>query len=58
MDLYEKIITAYPELTDSHFGNRGQIVLRDDSDGVGAYIDKWEYSEPIPVGLSLGKPTA
>ena len=57
MNLYEKIMEAYPELTDSHFGNRGQIVLQDDSDGVGAYIAKWEYSKPIPEGLTLGKPS-
>jgi hypothetical protein len=29
-----------------------------DSDGVGAYIAKWEYSKPIPSGLTLGKPSA
>jgi len=32
-----------------------QIVLRDDSDGEGIYIEKWEYSKPIPDGLKLGK---
>jgi hypothetical protein len=34
----------------------GSILLRDDSDGQGAYIAKWDYSKPIPEGLSLGKP--
>lgn len=56
MNLYEKIMETYPELTDSYFGNRGQIVLQDDSDGIGAYIAKWEYDKPIPAGLTLGKP--
>jgi hypothetical protein len=56
MELSEKIIAAYPEIqpTDS-FKSLG-IWLRDDSDGVGAYIEKWEYSKPIPEGLTLGKP--
>ena len=58
MNLYEKIIDAYPELTDNDFGRNGTISLQDDSDGVGAYIAKWEYSKPIPDGLTLGKPSA
>lgn len=58
MELWEKIIEAYPEIkpTDS-FMELG-IFLCDDSDGVGAYIEKWEYSQPIPSGFTLGKPTA
>ena len=58
MELWEKIIAIYPELTDDDFGIRGAILLQDDSDGVGAYIAKWEYSKPIPEGLTLGKPSA
>ena len=61
MELWEKIVEAYPELADNNFaefGILGSINLQDDSDGVGAYIRKWEYSQPIPDGLSLGKPTA
>ena len=57
MDLYETIIEAYPELNDSNFGSRSQILLQDDSDGVGAYIAKWEYNKQIPKGLKLGKPS-
>jgi hypothetical protein len=30
--------------------------LRDDSDGRGAYIEKWEYNEPLPEGMTVGKP--
>ena len=55
MNLYEKIITAYPELTDGDFGLSGIIRLRNDSDGLGDFIEKWEYSKPIPDGLKLGK---
>lgn len=61
MELWEKIIDAYPELEDNNyaaFGSGGSIRLKDDSDGVGAYIAKWEYSKPIPEGLTLGKPSA
>ena len=57
MDLIDKIIAAYPELaiTPDHdeFMN-GSIELRDDGDGI-AYINRWEYSKPIPAGLKLGK---
>ena len=56
MDLFTVITTAYPELTSDNFNLlTGQIHLRDDSDGLGAYISKWEYSKPILVGLKLGK---
>jgi hypothetical protein len=56
MTLWEQIIAVYPELTDADFMPiRGSINLRDDSDGQGAYIEKWEYSKPIPDGLKLGK---
>jgi hypothetical protein len=58
MNLYEQIIAAYPELTPSDFAPNEAINLRDDSDGVGAYIEKWDYEQPIPDGLTLGKPTA
>jgi hypothetical protein len=58
MDLYNQIIEAYPELTDKDFSPNGLITLRNDSDGVGDYIEKWEYSQPIPEGLTLGKPSA
>lgn len=57
MSLYDKIVEAYPEIDGSVF-DKGIIVLQDDSDGVGAYIAKWEYSKPIPEGLTLGKPSS
>ena len=57
--LLETICETYPELATNRtpFHNL-QIILQDDSDGLGAYIAKWEYSKPIPDGLTLGKPTA
>ena len=55
MELWQKIIEAYPEISPSDdFGKLG-INLQDDSDGQGAYIANWEYSKPIPDGLKLGK---
>lgn len=57
MNLYDEITKAYPELTDADFGRRGNIGLQDDGDGI-AYIAKWDYSKPIPEGLTLGKPSA
>lgn len=58
MNIYEIIIAELPELKNSEEFRNGNIILQDDSDGVGAYIRKWNYSKPIPAGLSLGKPTA
>ena len=62
MELWEKIVEAYPELADNEFAGfdvkTGSILLKNDGDDVGSYIAKWEYSKPIPKGLSLGKPSA
>jgi hypothetical protein len=57
MELWEKIIEAYPEINPTDNFLKLGIHLKDDSDGIGAYIAKWEYSKPIPEGLSLGKPS-
>jgi hypothetical protein len=43
MSLYEKIMSIYPQLTDSDFADRGTIILQNDSDGKGDYIAKWEH---------------
>lgn len=48
MNLYEKIKSIYPELTDRDF--RNVIILQNDSDGKGDYIAKWEHP-------TLSKPT-
>ena len=56
MSLFDQIIECYPQLTNADFAViGGTIVLRDDTDGLGEYIEKWEYSQPIPEGLKLGK---
>jgi len=55
MELWEKIITAYPEINPTDDFNFLGIVLQDDSDGQGAYIAKWEYSKPLPEGMKVGK---
>jgi len=53
--LYDKIIAVYPDLTNEDFDPRlGSILLCDDGDGI-QYIEKWEYSKPIPASLKLGK---
>ena len=41
MTLYEKIKTIYPEITDRDIIT--VITLRNDSDGKGDYIAKWEH---------------
>ena len=58
MNLYEKIITLYPELTDQDFVEAKIVELRDDSDGLGPYVSKWNYDKPLPEGLSIGKPAS
>lgn len=48
-------IDIYPNLTKEDFSPQtGIIKLRDDGDGI-VYIAEWNYSEPIPDGLKLGK---
>ena len=55
MDLVTQIKAAYPELENADFHPRtGSISIVDDGDGV-QYIDKWEYSKPLPKGLTIGK---
>ena len=58
MELWKKIVETYPEIDPTESFDELGISLKDDSDGVGAYIAKWEYSQPIPEGLTLGKPSA
>ena len=55
MDLFTQITNTYPDLTDTDFHpSSGSILLKDDGDGV-QYISKWDYAQPIPEGLKLGK---
>jgi len=55
MELWEQVIATYPEINPTDDFKALGIFLQDDSDGLGAYIAKWEYSKPIPKGLKLGK---
>ena len=48
MDLYNKIKTIYPSLTDNDFTSI--IRLQNDSDGKGDYIKEWNHP-------TLAKPT-
>ena len=53
MSLYDSIVAALPELSNSEeFARGGSISLRDDSDGTGDYIARWEYSKPVPSALA------
>lgn len=55
MELWEKIIEAYPEINPTDDFAKLGIYLQDDSNGQGAYIAKWEYSKPLPDGMKVGK---
>ena len=55
MDYFTQITAVYPELTPEDFEPiKGSILLRDDGDGI-QYIAKWEYSQPLPEGMKVGK---
>ena len=44
MNLYEKIVSLYPSLTDFDFDHiKGTINLQNDSDGKGDYIAFWNH---------------
>ena len=49
--LYKLIVEAFPELDGSMEFIKGSIKLRNDSDGTGDYIEKWEYSQELPENL-------
>ena len=55
MELWEQVIEAFPEINPTDDFEKLGIYLRDDADGAGAYIAKWEYSKPLPKGLKVGK---
>jgi hypothetical protein len=57
MALIDLIIEQLPELVDAKVIGK-TILLQNDSDGLGDYIKAWDYDQPIPDGLTLGKPTA
>lgn len=51
MNLYQKIVTLYPSLTQKDFLT--VIGLQNDSDGKGDYIAKWEHELPRPTDEQL-----
>ena len=55
MDLYSKIFTIYPTLTQADFmPPTGTIRLQNDSDGRGDYIKSWTHSDfPMPTEEQL-----
>lgn len=55
MELWQQIIEAYPEIEPSDDFRKLGIFLKNDTDGQGDYIEKWEFIKPIPKGLKLGK---
>ena len=57
MSLYDDIVATYPELTVEDFYPRSGLIKLQ-NDGAGDYVEKWEYSKPLPEGLTLGKPVA
>jgi hypothetical protein len=56
VSLYDLIINSYPELENTKIIGT-DIILRNDSDGLGDYIDTWNYDKPVPEGLAVGKPS-
>ena len=53
-NLYEKIVSIYPEITAEDVSSRGSILLQNDSDGNGDYIAKWEHPTlPRPTDEQL-----
>ena len=51
MNLYEKIMALYPELTQDDFMTT--IRLQNDSDGNGDYIKEWTHTLPKPTDEQL-----
>ena len=51
MELWEKIINEFPEIKATDDFEKLGIYLQDNSDGTGAFIQKWNYSKPIPDDL-------
>ena len=55
MSLYDKIVALRPELKPEDFNSwEGTIQIRDDSDGFGPYIAKWDHSAARPSDEELG----
>jgi len=57
MSLFDDLIETFPELNNmlNEFEPNGSISLRNDSDGYGDYIEKWEYPKSLPKKFKVGK---
>lgn len=55
LSVYDKLVTALPELEDSLAFSDGTIVLQNDADEAGDYVAVWNYSKPLPAGFKVGK---
>lgn len=55
MNLYENIIKTYPELENSEVFANGIIILQNDADDLGDFIAAWNYDQPLPKGMKIGK---
>lgn len=53
MELIELIKSEHPTVTDADFAFKIQV--RDDLDGTGAYIAKWDFSETMSKALKSYK---
>jgi len=56
MNIFDKIKTIYPQLTDADFvPTSGTIFIQNDSDGKGDYIKEWNHptlAKPTPEQLA------
>jgi hypothetical protein len=43
MNIYEAIMSIYPDLTSADFDFGGVVALQNDSDGRGDYIREWKH---------------
>jgi hypothetical protein len=57
MKLWEKIVEALPEIKATDDFRKLGIYLKDDGDGI-EYVEKWEYTDPLPSRIVLGKPSS
>lgn len=54
MDVREIILNTYPELVGKDLLSSG-VYLQDDLDGKGIWVVEWNYDQPLPKGVTIGK---
>lgn len=56
MSLFDELLDADLKLKESDFDPLfGKVSLRNDADGFGDYIAKWELDRDLPSGFKVGK---